>query len=50
MKQLTQQQKKFVIEYIKALDGELAVKKAGYKCKDLKSFAQSLLAKELYNP
>ena len=46
MKQLTQQQKKFVTEYIKALDGELAAKKAGYKCKDLKGFSQSLLTKD----
>lgn len=46
MKQLTQQQKKFVSEYIMSLDGELAAKKSGYKCKDLKSFAASLLAKD----
>lgn len=46
MKQLTQQQKRFVIEYIKTLDGEFAAKKSGYKCKDLKSFASSLLAKD----
>lgn len=31
MKQLTQQQKKFVSEYIKSLDGEMAAKLAGYK-------------------
>ena len=31
MKQLTQQQKRFVNEYIMTLDGELSAKKAGYK-------------------
>lgn len=46
MKQLTQQQKRFVYEYIKTLDGETAVKKAGYKCKDLKNFASTLLEKD----
>ncbi|MBQ8668428.1 terminase small subunit [bacterium] len=46
MKQVTQQQKKFVTEYIKTLDGEQAAKKAGYKCKDLKSFASTLLEKD----
>ena len=46
MKQLTQQQKRFVNEYIKTLDGESAAKKAGYKCKDLKNFAASLLEKD----
>ena len=38
MKQLTQQQKRFVSEYIRTLNGETAAEKAGYKCKDLKSF------------
>ena len=46
MKQLTQQQKRFVSEYIKTLDGENSAKKAGYKCKDLKTFASTLLAKD----
>lgn len=46
MKQLTQQQKRFVCEYIKTLDGEAAAKKAGYKCKDLKNFASTLLEKD----
>lgn len=46
MKQLTQQQKRFVIEYIRTLDGELAAKKAGYKCKDLKAFSMELLEKD----
>ena len=46
MKQLTQQQKRFVNEYIMSLDAELAAKKAGYKCKDLKGFASELLQKD----
>ena len=46
MKQLTQQQKKFVTEYIKTLDGEISAKQAGYKCKDLKSFSAELLKKD----
>jgi phage terminase small subunit len=46
MKQLTQQQKRFVSEYIKTLDGEISARKAGYKCKDLKSFSLNLLKKE----
>lgn len=45
MKQLTQQQKRFVSEYIKSLDGELSAKKAGYKSKNLKETAAELLAK-----
>ncbi len=44
MKQLTQQQKTFVSEYIKTLDGEDAAKKAGYKSKDFKETANKLLA------
>jgi len=46
MKNLTQQQKRFVIEYIRTLDGEEAAKKSGYKCKDLKSFSSELLKKD----
>ena len=46
MKQLTQQQKRFVSEYIRTLDGELSAQKAGYKCKDLRSFAGELLQKD----
>ncbi len=45
MEKLTQQQKKFVIEYIKTLDCELSAKKAGYKSKDLKETASELLSK-----
>ncbi len=44
MKELTQQQKRFVTEYIKSLDGELSAKKAGYKSKDLKTISNSLLS------
>ena len=44
MKELTQQQKRFVTEYIKSLDGELSAKNAGYKSKDLKTIANNLLS------
>lgn len=44
MKQLTPQQKRFVTEYIKTLDGELSAKNAGYKSKDLKSISNELLS------
>ena len=44
MKDLTQQQQRFVTEYIKSLDGELSAQKAGYKSKDLKSIANNLLS------
>lgn len=47
MKYLTQQQKKFVIEYIKTLNGELSAQKAGYKSKDLKETVSNLLSNEL---
>ena len=46
MKQLTTQQKHFVSEYIKTLDGEKAVKSAGYKTKIPAAFAQELLNKD----
>ena len=46
MKQLTQQQKRFVSEYIRTLDGEYSAKKSGYKCKDLKSISSELLKKD----
>ncbi len=46
MKQLTNQQKKFVLEYIKSLNGELSAQKAGYKSKDLKAVASELLSKD----
>lgn len=46
MKDLTQQQKRFVTEYIKSLDGELSAKKAGYKSKDLKACANNLLSND----
>jgi phage terminase small subunit len=43
MKKLTQQQKIFVTEYIKTLNGELSAQKAGYKSKNLKDVASELL-------
>lgn len=46
MKNLTNQQKKFVSEYIKTLDGELSAKKAGYKSKNLKALSEELLLKD----
>ena len=46
MKNITEQQKKFVSEYIKTLDGELSAKNAGYKSKDLKNVANRLLAEK----
>jgi phage terminase small subunit len=46
MKQLTQQQKRFVNEYIRTLDGEISAKFAGYKCKDLKTLSSNLLQKD----
>lgn len=46
MKNLTQQQKRFVSEYIRTLDGEAAAQKSGYKCKDLKGFSTELLKKD----
>jgi len=44
MKQLSQQQKRFINEYIKTLDGETSAKNAGYKSKDLKSLSNELLS------
>lgn len=44
MKRITSQQKKFVSEYIKSLNAEDSAKFAGYKVRNLKSFAQKLLA------
>ena len=46
MKKLTNQQKKFVLEYIKSLNGELSAQQAGYRTKDLKAAAAELLAKD----
>lgn len=46
MNKLTQQQKKFVTEYIKSLDGEVSAKKAGYRSKDLKDISNRLLSSE----
>ena len=47
MKNLTQQQKQFVFEYINSLDGEYSAKKACYKAKDLKSVANRLLSDKI---
>ena len=47
MKQLTKQQKLFVTEYIKTLNGEASAKAAGYKSKNLKETAACLLAENL---
>lgn len=46
MKRLTKQQKTFVSEYIKTLDGELSAKCAGYKSKNLTTTATELLSDE----
>ena len=47
MKNLTQQQKKFVLEYIKSLEAELSVQNAGYKSKNLKEVSDRLLSNNL---
>lgn len=47
MKNLTQQQKNFVFEYIKSLDAELSAQNAGYKSKNLKEVADRLLSNNL---
>jgi len=44
MNKLTQQQKKFVTEYINSLNSELSAKNAGYKSKDLKEASNTLLS------
>lgn len=44
MKNLTKQQKTFVLEYIKSLDAELSAKNAGYKSDDLKCVIDRLLS------
>ena len=46
MKQLTEQQKLFVSEYIKTLDGEKSVLLAGYKSAKPKKIATGLLAND----
>ena len=46
MKRLTKQQKIFVSEYIKTLDGERSAKWAGYKSKNLTTTATELLSDE----
>jgi len=44
---LTNQQKKFVSEYIKSLNGEHSARHAGYKGKNLKETAEAWLANPL---
>jgi len=44
MKNITQQQKKFIDEYIKTLDGEASCKSAGYKNPNLKELASKMLS------
>lgn len=44
MKKITQQQKRFIEEYIKTVNGEIAAKNAGYKSDNLKAQADKLLA------
>src|SRR5574344_2152766 len=46
MKNLTQQQKNFVKEYIKSLDAEASARKAGYKSKDIKAVCERLLSND----
>ena len=40
---LNQQQKQFITEYIRTLDAEASLKKAGYKDRNLKSLATKFL-------
>lgn len=44
MKHLTNQQKKFISEYIKTLDAELSARNAGYKSKGIKNVTEKLLS------
>ena len=46
MKKLTKQQKIFIKEYMKTLDGVHSAQHAGYKNKDLKSVVDDLLSKD----
>ncbi|MBR2526634.1 terminase small subunit [bacterium] len=46
MEKLTQQQKNFISEYLKCLDGEISARKAGYKDVNLKRRAEILLSKD----
>lgn len=47
MKRLTKQQKIFIDEYIKTVDGELSAKNAGYKGVNVKETANRLLSNDL---
>ncbi len=44
MKNVTIQQKKFIEEYVKTLDGEASCRYAGYKRQNLKELANTMLA------
>ena len=44
VKNVTIQQKKFIEEYIKTLDGEASCKVAGYKSSNLKDLSNKMLA------
>lgn len=44
MERLTQQQKNFIDEYIKTVDGEVSARNAGYKARNLKEVANRLLS------
>ena len=47
---INQQQKQFIAEYIRTLDAEASLKKAGYKDRNLKSLARKFLNdKEIVN-
>lgn len=46
MRKLSKQQKNFITEYIKTLDGEQSAKRAGYKSKNLKEIVDRLLGDE----
>lgn len=43
---LTSLQQRFITEYLKSLNGEIAAKNAGYKEKDLKRLSEELLSQD----
>lgn len=47
MQKITPQQRKFITEYLKNLDGEIAGRKAGYKEENLKQTVEKLLSNDL---
>lgn len=46
MQKITNQQKKFISEYLKHLDGEIACRNAGYKEENLKQTVEKLLSND----